>query len=53
MTMTDKTTAAPGGQHTPPIKTCPHCFHVHASARRVCTFCGWEFYPSRKKGGAV
>jgi hypothetical protein len=35
----------------PPIKICHHCFYVMPSARRVCHLCGYEFYPSRAKGG--
>lgn len=35
----------------PPIKTCPHCLKVHLSARRVCSFCDFVFYQSKKKGG--
>lgn len=32
----------------PPLKTCPQCYGIHFSVKRICTFCNHEFYPPRK-----
>lgn len=36
-----------------PIKVCPaeKCWMPMPSAMRLCPHCGYEFYPSKKKGG--